>query len=174
MGGIAVLAFALRYHRMVRAVAALDVAIRSGPRRNRYLRRLRTIPTISYSDLATAKARFRLLPNEGAIAPQCIAEIAEHSIRRTAEGTYTMKFDRESFFGSDGLDVASAIAKVPIPLLLVRGECSRIMSADAAADASGSNQLIEFVTIPNVHHHLPLEAPESLARVIEQFCAAHS
>jgi pimeloyl-ACP methyl ester carboxylesterase len=173
MGGIAVLAFAVRYHRLVRAVAALDVAITSGARRNRYLRRLRTIPTISYPDLATAKARFRLMPNEGAIAPQCMAEIAEHSLRRTAEGTYTMKFDRESFFGSDGLDVAAAIAEIQIPVLLVRGEYSRIMTAEAATLAQCSNSLIELATIPNAHHHLPLETPEPLARVIERFSAAH-
>jgi pimeloyl-ACP methyl ester carboxylesterase len=173
MGGVAVLAFALRYHQLARAVAAIDVAITSGPRRNRYLRRLRTIPTVLYPDLATAKARFRLMPNEGAIAPELIAEIAEHSVQRTIEGSYMMKFDRESFLGSDGLDVAAAIAEVRIPLLLVRAECSRIMTAEAAATASCSNPLVEVVTIPNAHHHLPLEAPESLARVLQQFAAAH-
>ncbi len=173
MGGIAVLAFALRYYRLVRAVAAIDVAITSGPRRNHYLRRLRTIPTVSYPDLATAIARFRLMPNEGAIAPKRIAEIAEHSVQRTIDGSYTMKFDRESFFGSDGLDVAAAIAAVRIPLLLVRAECSRIMTAEAMANASRSNPLVEAVTILNAHHHLPLEVPELLARAIKQFAAAH-
>jgi esterase len=173
MGGIAVLAFALRYHRLARAVAAIDVAITSGPRRNRYLRRLRTLPTVSYPDLATAKARFRLMPNEGVIAPERIAQIAEHSVQCTIDGSYTMKFDRESFVGSDGLDVAAAIAGVRIPLLLVRAERSRIMTAEAAADASRSNPLVETVTIPDAHHHLPLEAPELLARSIRQFAAAH-
>jgi pimeloyl-ACP methyl ester carboxylesterase len=169
MGGIAVLAFALRYHLMVRAVAAIDVAITSAPRRNRYLRRLRTIPTIAYPDLATAKARFRLMPNEGTIPPEVIAEIAEHSIQRTAAGRYTMKFDRESFFGSDGLDVVAAIASVQVPLLLVRAERSRIMTAEAAANAGRSNPLVEVVTIPGAHHHLPLEAPQSLAHIIKHF-----
>jgi pimeloyl-ACP methyl ester carboxylesterase len=173
MGGIAVLAFALHYHELVRAVVAIDVAITSGPRRNRYLRRLRTIPTVSYPDLAIAKARFRLMPNEGIIAPELIAETAEHSVQRTIDGNYTMKFDRESFFGSDGLDVAAAIAQARIPLLLVRAELSRIMTADAAVNASRSNPLVELVTIPNAHHHLLLEAPDSLARVIEQFVAMH-
>ena len=173
MGGIAVLAFALRYYQLARAVVAIDVAITSGPRRNRYLRRLRTIPTVSYPDLATAKARFRLMPNEGVIAPELIAEIAERSLRRTTNGSYTMKFDRESFFGSDGLDVAAAIAEARIPLLLVRAELSRIMTAEAAAGATNSNPLAQFVTIPNAHHHLPLEAPDSLARAIEQFVAMH-
>jgi pimeloyl-ACP methyl ester carboxylesterase len=172
MGGIAVLAFALRYQHLVRAAVAIDVAITSGPRRNRFLRRLRTIPTVSYPDLATAKARFRLMPNEGVIAPELIAEIAEHSVQRTKGGSYTMKFDRASFFGSDGLDVAAAIAEVRIPLLLVRAEFSRIMTA-AAVDASRSNPLAQIVTIPNAHHHLPLEAADSLARAIEQFVAMH-
>jgi pimeloyl-ACP methyl ester carboxylesterase len=171
MGGIAVLAFIQRYHRLARAAVAIDVAITSGPRRNRYLRRLRTIPTVSYPDLAIAKARFRLMPNEGAIAPEVIAEIAEHSIQRTTEGSYTMKFDREIFVGGDGLDVAAAIAKVRIPLLLVRAERSRIMTAEAAANARRSNPLVDVVTIPNAHHHLPLEAPESLAGAIQQFAA---
>ncbi|MBV8359190.1 MAG: alpha/beta hydrolase [Deltaproteobacteria bacterium] len=173
MGGIVVLAFALRHHRLARAVAAIDIAITSAPRRNRYLRRLRTIPTVSYPDLATAKARFRLMPNEGTIAPELIAEIAEHSVQRTINGSYTMKFDRESFFGSDGLDVAAAIAEVRIPLLLVRAECSRIMTAEAATNASRSNPLVEVVTIPGAHHHLPLETPGPLACVLQQFAAAH-
>jgi pimeloyl-ACP methyl ester carboxylesterase len=171
MGGIAVLAFALRYHRLVRAVAAIDVAITSGPRRNRYLRRLRTIPSVSYPDLTTAKARFRLMPNEGTIAPEVIAEIAERSIRRESNGRYTMKFDRESFVGSDGLDVAAAIAQIRVPLLLVRAENSRIMTAEAAAAASRSNPLVKVVTIARAHHHLPLEAPEILARELQQFAA---
>jgi pimeloyl-ACP methyl ester carboxylesterase len=172
MGGIAVLAFALRHHQLVRAAVAIDVAITSGPRRNRYLRRLRTIPTVSYPDLATAKARFRLMPNEGTIAPELIAEIAEHSVKRTVDGGYTMKFDRESFSGGDGLDVAAAIASVPIPVLLVRAQHSCIMTAEAAAHAGRSNPLVEVVTVPNAHHHLPLEAPESLARLVRQFVEA--
>jgi pimeloyl-ACP methyl ester carboxylesterase len=171
MGGIAVLAFASCHQPQVRAAVAIDIAITSGARRNRYLRRLRTIPTIAYRDLATAKARFRLMPNEGEIAPGLIAEIAEHSIRCTAGG-YTMKFDRESFFGSGGLDVVATIRGLKIPVLLVRAGCSRIMTGEAAVDARNSNPLVELVTIPNTHHHLPLEAPESLARVIEQFATA--
>jgi pimeloyl-ACP methyl ester carboxylesterase len=174
MGGIAVLALASRYPGLVRAVAVIDIAITSGPRRRHYLRRLRALPTVSYPDLATAKARFRLMPNEGGVASELLSEIAEHSIQRTTEGGYTMKFDRESFLGSDGLDVAAAIASVGVPLLLVRGEQSRIMTAEAASDACRANPLVELATIPNAHHHIPLQAPGSLARVIEQFVAAHT
>src|SRR5207245_5276458 len=122
MGGIAVLNFALDYQHLVRAVVVIDIAIASGPRRNRYLRRLRTLPTVEYPDRATAKARFRLMPNEGEIPAEVLAEVAERSIQRTSDGHYTMKFDRESFFGSDGFDTVAAIAAVRIPVLLLRGE----------------------------------------------------
>ena len=114
------------------------------------------------------------MPNEGEVAPELLSEIAEHSIQRTTEGGYTMKFDRESFLGSDGMDVAAAIAGARVPLLLVRGEHSRIMTVEAASNASRANPLVELVTVPNAHHHIPLEAPGSLAQVIEQFVTAHT
>lgn len=174
MGGIAVLAFASRHHNLVRAIAAIDVAITSGPRRRHYLRRLRGIPTVTYPDLATAKARFRLLPNEGEIAPELLSEIADHSIQPTTGGGYTMKFDRESFLGSDGLDVPAAISSARVPLMLVRGEYSRIMTAEAASSVCRTNPMVELVTIPEAHHHIPLQAPESLAGLIEHFAAANS
>ncbi len=173
MGGIAVLEFLSRYDALVRAAVAIDIAVTSTPTRNRYLRRLKAIPTIYYPDLATAKARFRLMPNEGVIAPALLEEIAEHSIQLTTNGSYTMKFDRQSFFGSDGVDVISAIAHVRVPLLLVRAEHSRIMTASAAELARGLNPKVELVTVANSHHHLPLEAPRALARELERFAAAH-
>ena len=104
MGGIAALAFAQRLPELARAIVAIDVAVKSTARRNRYLRHLQALPTVVYPDLATALSRFRLMPREGDIAPAVLAAVAEHSLERTASGGYTLKFDRESFFGSDGLE----------------------------------------------------------------------
>lgn len=172
MGGIAALAFATRYPELARAVVAIDVPVTSSQRRNRYLRRLKALPTVLYPDLATAMARFRLMPDEGGIAPEIFAEIAEKSLARTADGHYTMKFDRDSFFGRDGINVPEAIRRITIPLLLVRAENSRIMTADAAAQAAASNPLARLVTIPAAHHHVPLECPGLLAHVIRDFISA--
>jgi pimeloyl-ACP methyl ester carboxylesterase len=169
MGGIAVLAFVQRCQGLIRAAVAIDAAITSTPRRNRYLARLRNLPTVTYPDLATATSRFRLMPSEGAIPAELLAEVAGRSVMRTSDGRYTMKFDRESFYGSDGIDSMSAIAGVTIPLLLIRGELSRIMSADAAARAVESNRLVELVTIAGAHHHLPLESPAALAGALQDF-----
>jgi pimeloyl-ACP methyl ester carboxylesterase len=116
-------------------------------------------------------ARFRLMPKEGAIAPAVMAEIAEHSLRRTIDGRYTFKFDRASFFGSDGLDVLATVARIRIPTLLIRAERSRIMMAEASALAAASNPAVQLIEIPRVSHHVPLECPELLARAITEFVA---
>lgn len=171
MGGIATLAFAEHHRELARAAIAIDVAISSGPRRNRYLRHLKSLPTVHYRDLETARARFRLMPNEGGIAPEILSAIAEHSVTRGEDGRYSMKFDRESFFGSDGMDVAESIRRIEIPLLLVRAGLSRIMTAEAAAAAAASSRMARLDTIPDTHHHVLLERPELLAAVIREFIA---
>jgi pimeloyl-ACP methyl ester carboxylesterase len=172
MGGISALTFAAEYPGAARAIVAIDSAVISSDRRNHYLRRLKGLPVISYPDLETALARFRLMPKEGAIGPATLRTIAERSLARTSEGRWTMKFDRESFLGSDGIDVLAAIARIRDPLLLIRAEHSRIMTAEGAARAVASNPRAVLVTIPGAHHHVILEQPAAVARAIEEFIAS--
>lgn len=169
MGGISVLAFAAQFGQLARAAIAIDVAVTSTPRRDRFLTRLKTLPVVNYPDRATAIDRFRLMPNEGAILPAVLAEIARHSLERTADGRYAFKFDRASFIGSDGIDVRAAIEHIEIPTLLIRAELSRIMTPEAAAGAVKSNPLVRAIVIPGAHHHVPLECPDLLARAIAEF-----
>ena len=172
MGAVATIAFADRFPTMARAIVAVDVPVTSTPRRNRYLRHLKALPTVTYPDLATALRSFRLMPDEGAIPPEVLIEVAKKSLMRTEDGGYTLKFDRESFFGSDGIDVAATIARLKVPLLLLRAGESRIMLAEAAAKAVTSNPLVQLRTIPDAHHHLPLERPLEVARAIAEFARA--
>jgi pimeloyl-ACP methyl ester carboxylesterase len=169
MGGIAVAAFTREYPRMARAAIVIDIAVTSTPQRNRFLYRLKALPTVNYPNLETAIARFRLLPKDGEIAREVIEEIARRSLRRTDDGCYTMKFDRESFYGGDGLDVEAAIARARIPTLLIRAGLSRIMMAESAERAASSNPLVELKVIEGAHHHLPLERPHDLAKLISVF-----
>ena len=172
MGGLNVLAFARRHPGSVRGAMAIDVAVTSSHGRDRYLRRLKGLPMVTYPDLATAKARFRLMPNEGGIPDDVLHEIAEKSLARTDEGRWTLKFDRESFLGGDGLEVSETIKEIRIPTMLVRAEHSRIMTAEAAEHARASNPQAQLVTIANAHHHVILEKPTEVARVIEEFAAS--
>jgi len=172
LGGMSVLAFARHHPGRARAVVVIDVAVTSSRSRDRYLRRLRALPTVTYPDLETAKARFRLMPSEGSVPAQTLHEIAEKSLARTGEGRFTLKFDRESFFRGDGIQVLETLREIHIPTLLVRAERSRIMTADDARAAAELNRGTRLVTIPDAHHHVLLEKPAALARVIEDFIAS--
>jgi pimeloyl-ACP methyl ester carboxylesterase len=170
-GGMSVLAFAGRFGELARAAIAIDVAVTSTLRRDRFMARLKMLPTVTYADRATAIARFRLIPDEGEIDPAVLTEIAEHSIERIADGRYRLKFDRASFAGGDSLEVPAAIARIGIPTLLIRAGMSRIMTAEAGAAAAASNPQVSLVEISAAYHHVPLECPESLARAITDFAA---
>lgn len=169
MGGISALAFGAEYPGVARAVVVIDSAVTSTDRRNHYLRRLKGLPLVTYPDLETARARFRLMPKEGDIAPKVLSMIAQKSLGRSSEGRWMMKFDRESFVGSDGIDVLAAIARVRDPLLLIRAEHSRIMTADGARRALESKPNARLVTIAGAHHHVILEQPAAVARAIAEF-----
>ncbi|HZY58357.1 MAG TPA: alpha/beta hydrolase [Candidatus Binataceae bacterium] len=168
-GGINGLAFVRDRPHAARAVAAIDIALTSTPRRDRFLVRLKNLPTVVYPDLATAKARFRLMPREGDIPADVLARVAEKSLKPAPAGGYTFKFDRDSFYGSDGLDVLEAIRTLRVPLLLVRGGRSRIMTADAAQRALTLNPLARLAVIEDAHHHVPIERPAALAALVCQF-----
>jgi pimeloyl-ACP methyl ester carboxylesterase len=172
MGGLNVLAAARRNPENARGAMAIDVAITSSRGRDRYLSRLKGLPVVNYPDLETAKARFRLMPDEGGIATEIVHEIAEKSLARTDDGRWTLKFDRESFLGGDGLAVLDTIKEIRIPLMLVRAERSRIMTAEGMETARIANPQVRVLTIPDAHHHVILEKPDAAARVIEDFAAS--
>lgn len=167
-GGINALAFVRDHPGAARTVVAVDVALSSYARRDRFLVRLQNLPIVVYPDLATAKARFRLMPREGDIPAEVLARVAEHSLKQAPAGGYTFKFDRDSFLGSDGINVLEAIRGVRVPVLLVRGGRSRIMTAEAAQQALQTNPLVRLKVIEDAHHHVPLERPAALASIMDE------
>jgi pimeloyl-ACP methyl ester carboxylesterase len=168
-GGINALAFIGDRPEAARAVIAIDIALTSTSRRDRFLVRLKNLPTVAYPDLEIAKARFRLMPREGDIPAPVLARVAERSLGPAPAGGYTFKFDRDSFYGSDGIDVLETIGSVRVPLLLVRGGRSRIMTAEAARRALQLNPLVRLAVIEDSHHHVTIERPAALAGIVEEF-----
>lgn len=168
-GGINALAFVDAHPCAARAVVAVDIALTSFPRRDRFLAQLKSLPVVVYPDLATAKARFRLMPREGDISAEVLARVAAHSLMQAPAGGYIFKFDRDSFGGSDGINVLETIGRVRVPLLLVRGGHSRIMTADAVHRALEKNPLARLKLIEDAHHHVPLERPAALAAIVNEF-----
>ncbi len=174
MGGVVTLAFAHRYAELARGVIVVDTAVVSTRGRDRFLHRLKALPTVVYPDLDTAKARFRLMPNEGEIHRDRVLAIAEKSLMPAESGGYTLKFDRESFFGGDGLHVMDTIRELRLPTLLVRAGKSRIMTQESSEAAAASNPRMRLTVIADAHHHVILEKPAEVARLIAEVVAAQT
>jgi pimeloyl-ACP methyl ester carboxylesterase len=174
MGGVVTLAFGQRHPELARGIVVIDTAVVSSRGRDRFLHRLKVLPTVVYPDLDTAKARFRLMPNEGEIPEERVLAIAEKSLMPAEPGGYTLKFDRESFFGGDGLQVMDTIRALQIPTLLVRAEKSRIMSQESSEAAAASNPHVRLTVIAGAHHHVILENPAEVARVIAEFAESQT
>ncbi|HYA36056.1 MAG TPA: alpha/beta hydrolase [Candidatus Binataceae bacterium] len=173
MGGLATLAFAARYPELAAGAVVIDAALTSSRGRDRYLSRLKALPVVTYPDLETAVKRFRLIPDEGEIPRERLDAIAHRSLMRTEHGRYTLKFDRESFFGGDGLPAMEVAKEIRIPTLLVRAEKSRILTHEAVSAAVEANQHLGAIEIYGAHHHVLLEKPVETADVIVQFARRH-
>jgi pimeloyl-ACP methyl ester carboxylesterase len=169
MGGLCALAFADLHPELTAALVAIDIAIVSSNSRDRFLRRLRGLPVVIYPDLETAQKRFRLMPGEGKIEADLLAKIAQRSIKPAAGGGYTLKFDRETFFGGDGIETSELLRRVKVPTLMVRGQYSPIMTAEASRQALESKPGLRFREIPGAHHHVILEQPALVAEAIYEF-----
>ena len=144
MGGVVTLAFAQRYAELARGVVVVDTAVVSTRGRDRFLHRLKALPTVVYPDLETAKARFRLMPNEGEIHHDRVLAIAEKSLMPAESGRLHAEVRSREFLrrrrpardGDDSRaappDVAGTRGEEPHHDAGIIGGCGRLESAYAA------------------------------------------
>jgi len=112
----------------------------------------------TYPDLATALARFKLVPPQPVEHPWIVDHIARHSLRQTDDG-WTWKFDPH-LFTYTMVSMRDQLVSVQCRVALFRGEESAIVPADTA---EYMYELLEHnapvVSIPEARHHLFLDQP---------------
>ncbi len=115
-----------------------------------------------YPTLEAARARFRLVPPENRTAPYILDYVARHSLKEV-EGGWTWKFDEHLMPKHDETKTTEVLAKISVPLTLIYGDASAIVSRQHAYDivrhipnARGP------IAIPQSHHHVLLDQPLSL------------
>jgi pimeloyl-ACP methyl ester carboxylesterase len=156
------------------ALIIVDSRTAIGDRAARLLDALRKLPHPRYPSLAEATRRFRLMPSASSAPPAVLAHVARHGVIRAADGTWIPRFDRRALGHTVPEDLAPALAATACPILAVRGTESRVVSADALARFRVANPAVVTAEIPDAHHHVMLDQPVALARVIRAFLAAHA
>ena len=170
-GGFVAMLFAPRGGPRLSALVVVDSRARISERSARYLEALRKLPHPRYASLEEALQRFRLLPAAHRARPDVLAHVIRHGLTQTADGTWTLKFDRRAMAGTPAQDLSPHLAAVRCPILAVRGELSEIVSPAGLLEFGAANPRIATAELAGAHHHVMLDQPAALAEVISNFLA---
>jgi pimeloyl-ACP methyl ester carboxylesterase len=168
-GGFVAMMFAPQAGPRLSALLVVDSRTRISERSARYLDALRKLPHPRYATLEEALQRFRLLPAAHQARADIIAHVVRHALTETADGTWTLKFDRRAMAGTPAQDLSHYLAAVQCPVLAVRGALSDVVSSDALAEFAVANPRAVIAEIASAHHHVMLDQPEALATVMRDF-----
>jgi pimeloyl-ACP methyl ester carboxylesterase len=124
-------------------------------------------PSRTFASLDDAAARYRLAPPDHAVPVERLATVAKESYRQLPDGTWTEKFDRRAL-AIDPLAPKDLAVHLTCPALFLRGEHSQLMLAEPAAELAATAKA-PLITLPGLHHHLPLENPAVFAAEVMTF-----
>ncbi len=126
-----------------------------------------------YADLATALARFRLLPEQPCENLWLIDHVARTSLKE-AEGGYTWWFDPSLWakLTYERRDPEHAASNAGCPLAFVRGAQSELCSGEVWDYMRATFVGAPFLSVAQARHHLILDQPLACAGVIESLAKA--
>ena len=116
----------------------------------------------------SALKSFRLLPPETLATPELLEHLGRQGITER-EGRFLYRFDPQCNGARQSVDGWKLLSRITAPTLLVRGELSPIMPKEMADRMLAAIPKATLVTMPGVHHHLVLDAPEAFARILDDF-----
>jgi esterase len=171
-GAFVAMVYAPRAGDRLSALAIVDSRARLSERSARFLEALRKLPHPRYASVEEATHRFRLLPGEHCARADVLAHVIRHGLIQNGDGTWTLKFDRRAMAGTPPQDFAPALASLRCRVLAVRGERSRVVTAACLAEFHAANPRAVTAEIAGAHHHVMLDQPDALGRVIGEFLDA--
>lgn len=171
LGSFVVLRYGVDHPRSLAGLVSIDGRASFSASGSRYMQLLRMFAPAEYATLDEAVERFQPLPRETNAAPEVLQHVARHGYRRDGSGRWIAKFDRAALAAHLPFDLRDRLPDLEFPVLFVRGEKSRVLSAAAAARLAASCRRGRWVEIPDAHHHVLLDAPELLVSRIREFLA---
>ncbi len=99
----------------------------------------------------------------------------EHNLVTQADGTLTWKYDPALRDGTARYENYSTeeqwafLAAITVPVLIVRGELSDILSEDIAARMLAANPHASLLTLPGAGHSIATDAPDLVAGALADF-----
>ena len=163
---------AARHPRRVRTLVILDATPDVSADGLAEMRQIGTRPLRLFPSRPAAARAFRLIPPETVAPPARLRALATRSTRHRGHGRWSIGPDRE-FFGRVMPQVAwPLLPRVGCPTLILRAEHSSILRRQTAAALRRKISRAMLLEVPGTCHHLILERPAWIARVIRRFLAS--
>jgi pimeloyl-ACP methyl ester carboxylesterase len=124
-------------------------------------------PSKVYPSREAAVAAFRLAPPQPEPPAELFAPVAEYSVR-AVEGGWTWKHGGQQFPTLYDDQVMHAATTLSVPVAYVSGSESLVVDDAKAAEVAGMLPGVRTVRIPGLHHHLVLEDPPTVARLVDE------
>lgn len=123
-------------------------------------------PERTYASRVEARERYRLIPPGAWPLPRIVDYLAEHSLRRTANG-WSWKFDPAAFRTSHQERIRDEIRGLTLPIDFIHAADSEIVGAsEIVAFLANAPTCAGPVSVPLSHHHLMIEQPVGLVSAL--------
>ncbi len=163
MGGHTALAFAAWHPESIERLVVLDARPMSNRTRVIELQAPGSHARVEFATRVAALRRFRLSPPE-TIAPRSILDaVGRQGVQRLAPGRWVYRFDPACQRTRVPVDAWPLLPRISAPTLIVRGEGSSVLSREVAERMTKAIPAARLEEIPDVYHHLTLDAPTALA-----------
>jgi pimeloyl-ACP methyl ester carboxylesterase len=102
-----------------------------------------------------------------------VGHIARNAGRRSEDGRWRHKFDRNVYTQRGSVDGIPCFAKIKVPTLLVKGESSPRISADIYAEVKAVAPQVELAEVAGSDHHVMLDNPAGFIAMVGAFLKRH-
>lgn len=167
LGALVSLEYARRYPERLSALVAIDFLPEVWKSRASRFAKRKAAPTPVYPTMEEPLGRFRLQPEGTILGKDALGELGKHCIKKTPQG-WTWKFDWRAF-SYEYKPVWPTLPQIKTPTLHIRGEHSTVVNREQFDRIVKETPGSHGVEIPGAHHHVPLDAPQAVAKEILAF-----
>jgi pimeloyl-ACP methyl ester carboxylesterase len=165
MGGFMSAWVAARHPARVAGVVITDILTAWPPEFAEFARRQAERASPPFGSRAAAGERFRLSPPEPTAHPERLRHLGEAGVTERAPGQWTHAFDRRVFLHPP-VDPWPWLARIACPALVIHGEHSTIMDAEACRRVAAAIPRGRPATLAGAHHHMIVEDPAGFSTLV--------
>jgi pimeloyl-ACP methyl ester carboxylesterase len=168
MGGYVGATFAAKKPAALRGLVIADMLCELNGEMLARLHQAAARPQPTFATREEAESKFRLQPPETRAHSDILKLLAHHAVRATEDGRWTFKFDRRAL-RHPAANVWDLLPPISVPVLVVRGEMSPLMSKDDARRVAEGVSHGTWTELSGAYHNLMLDDPEKFVATVRDF-----